>query len=136
MTVFVRFQSAVPNRHGTYPGVFALANGLASDGALSDEDFTWWRAANDRADALYPQPSQLDLRCYDPTLNPGARAWFKESATELIDMTRAYLALLDRYRIGWIELRTTAPGRISYEDGVQVVAVPGTYPSDWPFPVE
>jgi len=133
MPVFVRFQSSVPNRRGTYPGVFALANGLASDGLLTEPDRVWWRAANDRADALYAQPSTVDPRCYDTESSPGARAWFKESATELIAMTQEYLALLDRYGIGWVELRTSSPGRISYEDDVQVVAVPGSYPGDWPF---
>lgn len=43
MPVYVRFQSAVPNRRGAFPGVFALANGLAGDGRLSAEDLRLWR---------------------------------------------------------------------------------------------
>ncbi len=43
------------------------------------------------------------------------------------------LELLDRYDVRWVELRTNTPGRITYEDDVQVVAVPFSYPDDWPF---
>jgi hypothetical protein len=49
VTSFVRYQSAVPNRCGRHPGVFALAT--------------------------------VDPTCYDRERNPGARAWFKETAT-------------------------------------------------------
>lgn len=39
-------------------------------------------------------------------------------------MTRDYLALLDRYSVGWMELRTSTPGRVTHEDIVHVIAVP------------
>jgi hypothetical protein len=32
---FIRYQAAAPNRHGRYPGVFALVNGLAWAGCLT-----------------------------------------------------------------------------------------------------
>lgn len=133
MTGFVRFQSLVPNRRGRYPGVFALVNGLASENQLSSRDARWVRESNDHAEATYPDPSRAVPDCYDPIVNPGARSWFKSSAHELLDLTRGYLDLLDRYGVRWVELRTTAPGRVTYEDDVQVVAVPFTYPDDWPF---
>jgi hypothetical protein len=131
---FVRFQSAVPNRRGRFPGVFGLANGLGRNGLLTAEDHAWWAAENARGDALYPDPSTVDPACYDRDLNPGARAWFRTTATELIAIAAEYLALLDRYGVRWVELRTTAPGRITYEDDVQVVAVPYDHATDWPFP--
>lgn len=133
-TGYVRFQSVVANRHGRFPGVFALANGLARAGMLTSADAAWHRAANERADALYVHPTAVVPDCYDPARNPGARAWFKATATELIEMTGEYLTLLDRYGIGWMELRTASPGRLTYEDGVQVVAVPPAHVDDWPFP--
>lgn len=123
MAEFVRFQSAVPNRHGRHPGVFAMANGLGMDRMLTPEDQLWLRAANDAANAAYVDPSAVAPDCYDATANPGARSWFKTDAATLLGMTRDYLALLDRYGIAWVELRTSQPGRIVYEDGVQVVAV-------------
>jgi hypothetical protein len=131
---FRRFQSAVPNRRGTFPGVFALANGLAWGGVLTPDDHAWWAAENQRGDELYTDPSTVDAACYDRALNPGARAWFKDTASDLIALTAAYLSLLDRYGVPWVELRSASPGRILYEDAVQVVAVPYTYTADWWLP--
>jgi hypothetical protein len=131
---FRRFQSAVPNRRGTFPGVFALANGLARGGLLSSEDYAWWASANKHGDELYTDPSTVDAACYDRIVNPGARAWFKDSASELIAITADYLRLLDRYGVPWAELRSASPGRIVYEDDVQIVAVPYTHPADWRLP--
>lgn len=133
MGEFIRYQSIVPNRHGRFPGVFALVNGLATDALLSSEDASWVRSSNDRANAAYADPTTVVAGCYDPVVNPGARSWFRSSAKDLIDLTREYLDLLDRYRVRWVELQTNTPGRITYEDRVHVVAVPHTYPDDWPF---
>jgi len=116
--------------------VFALANGLAGGGLLSPADTRWWRGANDRANASYIEPTSVSPDCYDPTSNPGARAWFKHDANDLLAMTCEYLDLLDRYHVGWVELKTASPGRIVYEDAVQVVAVPPTFEGDWPFQVD
>ncbi|GAA1111222.1 hypothetical protein [Nocardiopsis metallicus] len=134
MTEYVRFQSVVPNRRGRFPGVFALANGLARTGLLTQQDATWHRAANDRGNAMHTDPMTVTPDCYDPVLHPGARAWFRASATELLDMAKDYLDLLDRYGVGWVELRTASPGRITYEDAVQCIAVPQTFAEDWPWP--
>ncbi|GAA4845520.1 hypothetical protein GCM10023221_24820 [Luteimicrobium xylanilyticum] len=120
----VRFESAEPNARGHRPGVFALANGLARAGLLTAEEHAWWRRSNDWCNRAYPDPSTADPLVYDREANPGAKAWFKASAVELVDRTREYLVLLDRHGVGWVERRTSTPGRIVYEDEVQVVAVP------------
>ncbi|MBA8807705.1 hypothetical protein [Promicromonospora sukumoe] len=119
----VRFESPVANSRGLHVGVFGLANGLARSGALTPEDHAWWRRSNDWCNAAYPDPSAVDPLVYDRTVNPGAKAWFKGTATHLIDKTREYLVLLDRYNVPWVERSTTTPGRVVYEDDVQVVAV-------------
>jgi len=129
---YVRFQSAVPNRRGTFPGVFALANGLRLSGTLSAEEGEWMDAANARASEAYADPRTIDPDCYDRVRNPGARAWFLASATDLLAFTADYLALLDRHEVPWQELRTRTPGRIVYADEVQIVATPHTI-DDWPF---
>ena len=133
VTLYRRFESAVPNRRGVHPGVFALANGLAAAGALSVADRDWWKDANLRANHAYVDPTTVRSDCYDPVINPGARAWFKEPADDLIEFTGAYLRLLDRHDVPWVDLRTSYPGRVTYEDDVQLVAVPLRYPEDWPF---
>lgn len=134
MVAFVRYQSAVPNRNGHFPGVFALANGLRHNGLLTAEDVRWHQEANQRTTAAYVDPTTVDPHCYDQTRNPGARAWFAADAVELLALTVPYLDLLDRYDVPWVQLTTRAPGRIVYRDGDQVVAVPHSYPDDWRFP--
>ncbi|MBF4620886.1 hypothetical protein [Clavibacter sp. VKM Ac-2542] len=132
MPDYVRFQSAAPNRRGTFPGVFALANGLRLSGMLSGEEGEWMDAANARAAGAYADPRSVDPDCYDRVRNPGARAWFLADAVDLLSFTADYLALLDRHDVPWQELRTRTPGRIVYADPVQVIAVPHTV-DDWPF---
>lgn len=134
MVEFVRYQSAVPDRHGRYPGVFALANGLRHSGLLTEMDMEWHQEANRRATAAYIDPTTVDPDCYDQSRNPGARAWFSADAIDLLAMTTPYLDLLDRYDVPWARLTTRNPGRIIYSDAVQVVAVPYSYRDDWPFP--
>ena len=135
MSGFVRFEGTVPNGHGHHPGVFALANGLARHGILNDTDAVWLRAANDYGERTYPDPSRLDAGVFDRTINPGAKSYFRDDATDLIGMVGDYLHVLDRYGISWREIRTRHPGRIVYEDLVQVVAVPHRFPAQWPFPL-
>jgi hypothetical protein len=134
MTEFVRYQSAVPNRLGRFPGVFALANGLHRSGLLTPADQIWLQDANRRATAAYPDPSTVDPDCYDQDRNPGARAWFTADARHLLDLTGPYLEMLDRYGVPWVQLSTRTPGRIVYRDDVQVIAVPQTFSEHWPFP--
>ncbi|MFC8731257.1 hypothetical protein ACFT5B_02205 [Luteimicrobium sp. NPDC057192] len=120
----VRFESPVTNARGRRPGVFALANGLARAGRLSSTDHAWWRSSNDWCNAAYADPSTVDAAVYDDVANPGAQAWFKSTAVELIEIARAYVALLERYGVACVERRTLAPGRVVYEDDVQVVVAP------------
>jgi hypothetical protein len=129
---YIRFQSAAPNRRSTFPGVFALADGMRLSGMLSAEEGEWMDAAAARAGASYADPRSVDPDCYDRVRNPGARAWFLSDATELLAFTADYLALLDRHDVPWHELRTRTPGRIVYADAVQVIATPHTM-DDWPF---
>ncbi|GAA1494356.1 hypothetical protein GCM10009627_27020 [Curtobacterium herbarum] len=130
----MRYQSAVPNRNGRYPGVFALANGLRHIGLLTADDSAWHQEANRVATAAYVDPMAVDPDCYDQKRNPGARAWFSVDAVDLLVMVTAYLRLLDRYDVPWVQLTTRSPGRIVYRDAVQIVAVPHSYRDDWPFP--
>lgn len=100
---------------------------------LTSDDLAWVRASNEVAHRSYADPAQLDVHCYDPAVNPGARAWFKDSAEDLIAFTQGYLEMLDRYHIRWVQLLTADPGRVVYEDADQVVAVPYLHAVDWPF---
>ena len=121
---FVRFQAALPNARGAFPGVFALCNGLARTGRLSDDDWAWWRANNDALQLLYLDPATVDSTLFDRGLHPQVTCWFRQSATHLLDRTAGYLDLLDRYGIDWVQLRAECPGLVLYEDDDQVVVEP------------
>ncbi|UAJ79183.1 hypothetical protein IT072_18575 [Leifsonia sp. ZF2019] len=121
---YVRFRSTTPNAQGVHVGVFALANGLARAGVLSDDEYAHWRRSNDWFEAAYPEPTATDPSAYDRSVNPGAVAWFKLSAVHLIERTELYAELLDAHQVAWERVETSDPGRIVHEDDVQVIAVP------------
>lgn len=112
-----------------------MTNGLRDSGLLSAADAEWVRSQNAHGERTYTDPSTVVADCYDTSLNPGARSWFKDDATDLLQMAHRYTTLLDRYEVPWVELRTPDPGRIVYDDAVQVVAVPYTFEEHWPFRV-
>jgi len=119
---YVRFESMAPNARGVHPGVFALANGLAQSGRLSSDEFGWWRASNDWFNVAYPDPATTDPSVFDKSAHPFATCWFKSTAGHLLARVPDYLDLLDRHGIAWRERREpTLPGRVLYEDDVQVV---------------
>lgn len=121
---FVRYQAPKLNTRGIYVGIFGLANGLARNGKLSDEDYQWWQNANAWYDAAYPDPNLIDPTIYDRTRNLHAQAWFKTGALHLLARIPGYLNLLDHYGVQWEELRSPSPGHVLYEDDVQVVVNP------------
>lgn len=126
MTLFIRFQSTVSNRHGRFPGVFALVNGLSGSGLLTEEQEEFRRRENAWYHANLVDPGRVDPLVYDRDLHPGAAAWFKVSATEMIARVDGYVAILDVHGIGWIRLDSDSPGEIIYEDRHQAVARPIT----------
>ncbi|MFG3492688.1 hypothetical protein [Streptomyces sp. NPDC047972] len=127
--LYVRFQGTERHERGHYPGVFILANELAAQGRLTEEQYRFWRSNNDWYDANYPNPSHVDARVYDPAVNPGAVAWFKSSAVELVGRVDGYLELLAAHGVDCRRLETTNPGRVIYEDAYQVVVMPEAGPS-------
>ena len=121
---YVRYQAAIPNRRGTYPGIFALANGLATCGRLSAEDRAAWRRANDRADRAYMDPATVDASVYDREISPTAQSWFKSTAKHLLADLYFYEDLLQRYGVEYHVMTSDDPGTLLYEDDVQIVVAP------------
>jgi len=124
--VFVRFQSPTPGKRGVHLGVFGLTNLLGRGGQLSAEEHAVWRAGNDWYDATYTNPADVDPSVYDVTVNPQATAWFKDSATHLLARVPPYLAILRSHGVECVRVESADPGRVVYEDDVQVVVVPRT----------
>ncbi|MCZ0983090.1 hypothetical protein O1L60_40170 [Streptomyces diastatochromogenes] len=121
---YVRFQAPYRNSRGHFTGVFGLVNNLARDGLLSDEQESFRRRNNSWYDAAYTDPSTVYPHVYDDEINPGAAAWFKSSATHLIARVSGYLEILSVHGIECQALRSADPGRVIYEDDVQIVVVP------------
>ncbi|MFJ4753919.1 hypothetical protein [Streptomyces sp. NPDC088763] len=121
---YVRFQSPHRNSRGQFTGVFGLVNNLAREGRLSEEQEAFRRRGNRWFDAAYTDPSTVDPSVYDDTVNPGAAAWFKPSATHLLARVPGYLEILYAHGVECRLLRSADPGRVVYEDDVQIVVVP------------
>ncbi|MFE5794227.1 hypothetical protein ACFQ8C_16825 [Streptomyces sp. NPDC056503] len=121
---YVRFQSPHQNGRGHFTGVFGLVNNLAREGRLSDEQESFRRSNNIWYDAAYTDPSTVDPSVYDDETNPGAAAWFKPSATHLLARVPGYPEILTAHGVDFRVLRSEDPGRVVYEDDVQIVVVP------------
>lgn len=125
---YVRFQSPHRNSRGQFTGIFGLVNNLARAGRLSEEQEAFRRSNNRWFDAAYTDPSTVDPRVYDDEINPGAAAWFKPSATHLLARVPGYLEILSAHGVACQAVRSADPGRVIYEDDVQIVVVPRSRP--------
>lgn len=122
--MYIRFQSPRPGKRGIRTGVFGLVNNLGRSGALTPEEHAAWRAGNDWYNSAYPDPTDVDADVYDLSVNPQATAWFKCSATHLLERIPEYLEILHTHGVECIRVESDDPGRIVYEDDVQIVVVP------------
>lgn len=99
-------------------------NHLGRSGKLSADEHEQWRAGNDWFNEAYLDPTTVDVTVYDRKINPLAAAWFKSSATHLVERVPMYLAILRDHGVDCVRRESRNPGRIIYEDDVQIVVVP------------
>lgn len=66
----------------------------------------------------------MDGSIYDRAINPSAQSWFKRTASDLLVRVEFYTDLLHRYDVGWQVLYSDDPGKVLYEDEVQIVVAP------------
>lgn len=123
-TEYARYEAATPDEHGHHKGVFGLVNNLGRAGRLTPEQERFRRANNAWYDTAYTDPSTVDPTVYDPAVNQRAAAWFKPAATHLFARLPGYLEILDARGVAWRRAVSADPGRVVYEDEVQVVVVP------------
>ena len=121
---FVRFQALEVGHRGLHTGVFGLVNTLAKQGQLTEDEERFRRESNDWYDVNYTNPSAVAPLVYDHDVNPGAVAWFKESAVHLIERVDGYLEILARHGVACHRVESEDPGRVIYEDDDQIVVVP------------
>ncbi|MET7462442.1 hypothetical protein [Nonomuraea sp. NPDC005501] len=122
--MYVRYQSPTPNARGVHPGIFGLINGLAKDGRLSPEQERFKTESHAWFHANLIDPSTVDPHVYDRDRNPGATAWFKASASHLLERLTSYLEILAAHQVACVRVETSEPGEVIYEDLHQVIAVP------------
>lgn len=99
-------------------------NGLARDGKLTAEQEQFRKINNAWYEANFTDPSKVDPTVYDRATHPRAAAWFKVSASELVERVDGYLKIVAQHGIGCELVRSADPGRIIYEDEHQIVVVP------------
>ncbi|MGP3632326.1 hypothetical protein ACTU45_02940 [Streptomyces sp. 24-1644] len=104
--------------------MFGLVSNLGRSGRLSAAEDRFRLLSNAWYDAAHPDPSTVDPAVHDLAVNAGAAAWFKATATHLLERVDGYPAVLRAHGIACETLRSTAPGRVVHEDDVQVVVVP------------
>lgn len=105
-------------------GLFGMVNGLAKQGQLTETEETFRRESNAWYNRTFTNPSDVMPDVYDRDLNPNATAWFKVSATHLIERATGYMDILSAHGVACERVESDAPGRVIYEDANQVVVVP------------
>ena len=102
----------------------AWSTSLANQGRLTAEQERFRRRMNAWYAAAFPDPCRTHPDTYDRRINPGAAAWFRDTATHLIDRVQGYLYILHAHGLAYQRVQSADPGRIIYQDLHQVVAVP------------
>jgi hypothetical protein len=121
---FVRFQSPDPTRRGSFNGVFALTNGLARAGLLTDEEHRYWREHNAWYNVRLLDPRDRVSDIFDKQAYPRIGYWFRTTAAEFLAPVPGYLEILRPHELACVEVRSDDPGLIVYEDEYQIVVVP------------
>jgi hypothetical protein len=105
--------------------VFALIKGLQQDGVLTADEEDFRRTNNDWYNASFTDPSTVDPQVYDRELHPLAAAWFKTSATHLVERVSGYLDVLAAHGVECVAVHSDSPpGIVIYEDDEQVIVKP------------
>lgn len=127
--MYLRYESCVPNSRGLFPGVYALANGLARAGKLTESEYRQWKETNELLDAAYVSPT-----VYQELPDDALTSWYiEDSAPHLLESMGFYTDLLDAYNIPWRQVRSDDPGEVVYRDDVQIVVRPFSYQQHWAF---
>lgn len=125
--MYLRYESCVPNSRGLFLGVYALANGLARAGKLTESEYRQWKETNELLDAAYVSPT-----VYQKLPDDALTSWYiEDSAPQLLESVGFYTDLLDAYNIPWRQVRSANPGEVVYRDDVQVVVRPFSYQQYW-----
>jgi hypothetical protein len=115
--VFLRFVVGSDGQHHKeLTGIFTEARFLRERGGLTEEEETRLEALYEWFNAHVPVPPFSS-----GTLPRDAVAWFKDDAGDAIARMWDIVALLHEHGVEVRLLRSTNPGRVVYDDQVQVL---------------
>lgn len=130
MEPFSRYHATYVGRLGVEVGVFVAVDHLRRAGRLDSADLAVYLDVDDWFREELPNPP-----FYADGNTIGAVTWFKsEAAGGLIERLTPLLQLLDRNGVPHRVSRTASPGRIIYEDEIQVGATPSPRRTPDPLP--
>lgn len=104
-------------------GVFSALYALESRGLVSSDDFQWYRETEEWLNDHLPVPKSL-ARARKKGAKRVAVTWIKSTATAHVARLREIAEYLRSKDIEVVELRSSRPGYIVYEDEFQVAAEP------------
>lgn len=117
--MFLRFTIlATDSDTGKSTGVLVAGHKLRDEGDLSVDEHRELRLCLQWFNDHLTVPSVYDLQ------NKRALAWFKPEAKKPIERMWQLKSILDAHGLHVNVLKTAAPGRIIFEDGWQIVAIP------------
>lgn len=117
---YVRYEAAAPNGDGDRIGMFALLRALREGGQLSAADRERAAELVVRSYAVHTEPPPEHF-----ATTPAGISWFRADAPAPVwRLVADVLQMLTDHGVEWHQVRADDPGRITYADAVQVVAVP------------
>lgn len=122
--VLIRFVTS--DRHEPYghrSGVFQIAYELRRENALGEPDHAELSLLLDWFGKHLPQPRRLTISRH-PRADDTPLSWLRTSAAEHLSRLRRLTEIVQSSGVPVVELRTTRPGYVVYEDDHQVVAFP------------
>ncbi len=130
MPLYLRIESAEPDETGSHAGAFTLLRQLRESGRLEPLDA---RRATELVDLSYQVHREPPAQAFDH--QPRGLSWFVARVEDpgspavpadpgVRNLMDRLVALLTSYDCGWRQVVSGDPGRITYADDVQVVAIP------------
>lgn len=132
--LYLRIESADPDEVGLHAGAFTLLRRLRESGRLAPADA---RRAAELVDLSYQVHQEPPAQAFEH--EPRGLSWFLAHAEspdapvlpadpDVRDLIDGVIALLTRYQCSWRQVVSENPGRVTYADDVQIVAIPVAAP--------
>lgn len=123
--MYLRFTSdKIDERTGRPMGAFTVAYELLDEGELSKEEEVELRGLLAWFSAHLQIPTKFSRNRNDSHKNTQGISWIKDTANEVVSSLWGLKDFLERQGFSITVVRTERPGRVVYEDKLQVIAEP------------